>query len=66
MSAIFEKTFDERRLLAVDERLQIVGQIQLLQSSNKNQRLGLKNNFSMDLNNISLGEKQVKIEFKNW
>jgi hypothetical protein len=65
MSAIFEKTFDERRLLAVDERLQIVGQIQLLQSSNKNQRLGLKNNFSMDLNNISLGEKQVKIEFKN-
>ncbi len=66
MSAIFEKTFDERRLLTIDERLQIVGQIQLLQSSNKNQRLGLKNNFSMDLNNISLGEKQVKIEFKNW
>jgi hypothetical protein len=65
MSAIFEKTFDERRLLTIDERLQIVGQIQLLQSSNKNQRLGLKNNFSMDLNNISLGEKQVKIEFKN-
>ena len=65
MSAIFEKTFDERRLLAVDERLQIVGQIQLLQSSNKNQRLRFQNNFSMDLNNISLGEKQVKIEFKN-
>jgi hypothetical protein len=65
MSAIFEKTFDERRLLAVDERLQIVGQIQLLQSSNKNQRLRFQNNFSMDLNNISLGEKQVKIELKN-
>jgi hypothetical protein len=65
MPAIFEKTFDERRLLAVDERLQIVGQIQLLQSSNKNQRLGFKNNLSTDLNNISLGGKQVKIELKN-
>lgn len=37
-----EQAFDERWLLAVDESFQVVGQVQLLQTSNEHQGLKVK------------------------
>jgi hypothetical protein len=42
VSAALEQAFDESRLLAVDERLEVVRQVQLFQASDEDQGLKKK------------------------